>query len=219
MIVVMARAASRQRSVTVATGRFSALVCRGLAQLLLETGGILIAGLDLDNVDLERLAAQRAAQVAILDEEIVVEPEALERLRAASPGIGIVVLGLHPSRARWAQRIAPGAVCVPKDAPASEIVAAVHLAAGTSPEPGDPVARRPEPDVRPKADLTPREKEVLKLLSAGRSYPEIASALQISLETARTHGAHVREKLGVPNKRQLIGWPVPGEVEDRRDGQ
>ena len=47
------------------------------------------------------------------------------------------------------------------------------------------------------AGLTPRELEVLRLMVAGRSNPEIAAALFISPRTAQTHVGNILAKLGV----------------------
>jgi two-component system, NarL family, nitrate/nitrite response regulator NarL len=50
--------------------------------------------------------------------------------------------------------------------------------------------------------LTPREREVLDLVAAGARTADIATALDISVNTARTHVQRVLAKLGVSNRFQ-----------------
>lgn len=52
--------------------------------------------------------------------------------------------------------------------------------------------------------LTRREVEVLEHLRQGRSNHQIALALFISVETVRTHVAHIRSKLGVRSRGELV---------------
>jgi len=52
--------------------------------------------------------------------------------------------------------------------------------------------------------LTPREQSVLQLLAAGRSNPEIAAELVISVTTVKTHVKNIYEKLQVANRVQAI---------------
>jgi DNA-binding NarL/FixJ family response regulator len=54
------------------------------------------------------------------------------------------------------------------------------------------------------ADLTPREREVLALLAAGRSAPEIARDLLISARTVSTHIQRILKKLGVHSRTQAV---------------
>jgi predicted ATPase/DNA-binding CsgD family transcriptional regulator len=54
--------------------------------------------------------------------------------------------------------------------------------------------------------LTAREVEVLRLLVAGRSNPEIAAALYISRDTARTHVANILGKLGVKSRTEAADY-------------
>jgi ATP/maltotriose-dependent transcriptional regulator MalT len=50
--------------------------------------------------------------------------------------------------------------------------------------------------------LSPRELEVLQLVTAGRSNREIAAALVISTGTAKTHVHNLCGKLGVRNRTE-----------------
>lgn len=52
--------------------------------------------------------------------------------------------------------------------------------------------------------LTPREKEILKLLSKGLRYKEIAAELHISMDTVRSHTRNIYEKLQVQSRTEAI---------------
>lgn len=60
----------------------------------------------------------------------------------------------------------------------------------------------PAPACHPAATLTAREREVAQLLCCGRSNPEIAATLSISLATVKTHVIHIFDKLGTDNRTQ-----------------
>jgi DNA-binding NarL/FixJ family response regulator len=63
------------------------------------------------------------------------------------------------------------------------------------------------PSVDPEIDLlTPREREVLRLLARGYAYKEIASELFISIKTVETHASNVLRKLQLSNRHQLTRW-------------
>ncbi|MCG7409191.1 LuxR C-terminal-related transcriptional regulator [Paenibacillus sp. ACRRX] len=56
----------------------------------------------------------------------------------------------------------------------------------------------------PGYDLTPREVEILKLLSKGMRYKSIASALYLSDGTVRNYASALYLKLGVRNREEAI---------------
>jgi two-component system, NarL family, nitrate/nitrite response regulator NarL len=62
--------------------------------------------------------------------------------------------------------------------------------------PAAPLAAGPE--------LTPREREVLGLLSRGRSTREAAAALRISPATVKSHVSHALTKLGARNRLEAV---------------
>lgn len=118
-----------------------------------------------------------------------------------------------------------------KDAPPEELIAAVKVVAVGEALLDPTVTRgvieefvrhRP-PDPSPAnalEQLTPRELEVLTLLSRGQSNAEIAETLVVSHPTVKTHVAHVLMKLGVRDRAQAViyayesGLIVPGRPRD-----
>jgi DNA-binding NarL/FixJ family response regulator len=60
--------------------------------------------------------------------------------------------------------------------------------------------------------LTPRERELLDLLSKGYRYKEIADKLFISFETVRTHIHNIYEKLHVQSRTEALNKAFPRAV-------
>ena len=60
---------------------------------------------------------------------------------------------------------------------------------------------KPEPDL---GDITPREKEVLLLVSEGNSTKQIADKLAISIRTVESHRINMLKKMKVSNTAELI---------------
>lgn len=66
-----------------------------------------------------------------------------------------------------------------------------------------------DPDPAPTANgLTERELDILRLVTLGRTNPEIASALFITEHTVKGHLANILGKLGVDNRVQLATFAL-----------
>jgi DNA-binding NarL/FixJ family response regulator len=101
-----------------------------------------------------------------------------------------------------------------KDAPEDQLVAAIRVAADGGSIFAPSVTRRlieefarrarrtkPPPELR---ELTPRELEVLRLIANGLSNQEIAATLVVSEHTAKTHVAHILQKLDLRDRVQAV---------------
>jgi DNA-binding NarL/FixJ family response regulator len=60
--------------------------------------------------------------------------------------------------------------------------------------------------------LTPREREVLRLLARGYAYKEIAAQLFISVKTVETHASNVLRKLQLSSRHQLTRWAADRRI-------
>jgi DNA-binding NarL/FixJ family response regulator len=71
----------------------------------------------------------------------------------------------------------------------------------------DAFAAEPPASVDPELDsLTPREREVMRLLARGYAYKEIARRLSISIKTVETHASAVLRKLQLSSRNELASW-------------
>lgn len=63
------------------------------------------------------------------------------------------------------------------------------------------------PVADPELDqLTPREKEVLRLIARGLAYKQVARKLSISIKTVETHVSSVLRKLQLSSRHELARW-------------
>jgi len=74
--------------------------------------------------------------------------------------------------------------------------------AGSTPEVSVPAAARPRTSAGLPAPLTPRERDVLLMLTRGYSNQQIARRLFITESTVSVHVSHIIAKLGVSNRLQ-----------------
>jgi DNA-binding NarL/FixJ family response regulator len=189
---------------TVALARFEDLIARGLTALIDDDPNLEVVA---DDLDAERLAAvleRRRPDVALLNYGSLRTPFEVHTLHVAFPATRLVVLANRPTPAEANQMLTFGATaCLSKETQARDVLSAIHLASrGLQVLPRARAAelgvgtRGPEP-------LTSREADVLALLQEGRSNAEIALALQVGVETVRTHARNIYRKLGVRTRREL----------------
>ena len=102
-----------------------------------------------------------------------------------------------------------------KDAPAHELINAVQVVAQGDSLVAPSVLRRliadftrqdptPRPDPIALEELTPREREVLKLIAEGLSNAEISEKLVVAPQTTKTHVGRIFRKLNLRDRAQAV---------------
>jgi DNA-binding NarL/FixJ family response regulator len=144
--------------------------------------------------------------------------EATRRVRTEYPGTEVVVLTTYSDDDSVLGALRAGARgFLTKDADAESIGRALHAAAaGQSILDGDVQRRLIEsttspapatPEVVEAPDgLTPREVEVLRLIAAGLSNPEIARHLTVSEATIKTHINHLFAKANLRDRAAAVAY-------------
>ena len=142
----------------------------------------------------------------------------LQPIKRACPGTAIVLLGTNQDHAYLVQALTQGASCyLCQDITSESLVLAAEAAKlGLVMVDGQALSgalrtlleRQTGREGQVLASLTAREREVLRLVSQGRSNRQIAARLNITQATVRTHVSHILAKLGVSDRVQAAVWAV-----------
>jgi DNA-binding NarL/FixJ family response regulator len=196
-----------------------ALVRVGLRKILESEPDLTVVGEVEDGKEATSEVRRLRPDVVLMDIRMPVLDgiEATRRIVAAVPATRVVILTTFGLDAYVYDALQAGASgFMLKDAPPEEIIAAVRIAAQGDALLAPAVTRsvieefvrreHPAPQPLPAAvqELTPREREVLDLLAAGLSNPEICARLVISEATAKTHVARILQKLGLRDRVQAV---------------
>jgi DNA-binding NarL/FixJ family response regulator len=195
-----------------------ALVRVGLRKILESEPGLTVVGDAEDGSDAVAAARRLRPDVVLMDVRMPVLDgiEATRRIVAPGTSTKVLILTTFGLDTYVFDALRAGASgFMLKDAPPEEIVAGVRivangealLAPAVTRSVIEEFARRDVPPATlPPAvgELTPREREVLDLLAAGLSNPEICARLVISEATAKTHVARILQKLGLRDRVQIV---------------
>jgi DNA-binding NarL/FixJ family response regulator len=138
--------------------------------------------------------------------------EVLRRRMEISPDTKVLVLSMHADPEYVARAIREGADgYLLKDSAVQDLAAAIEAVLSGRAYHSPQVQRSLSEMVRGRtggdeatADLTDREREVLRLIAEGHSTKEVASRLDIGTRTVETHRANLMRKLGVHSVAQLV---------------
>lgn len=182
----------------------------GMRAMLTAEAGIEVVAEALDGAGALAAAVAARPDVLMLDEEMPGVPvlSTIARVRTDSPGTRVVIVTMHRDRALANHLLAAGAsTFIQKSATSAELIAAVRLVA---PRTGQ---RTGPPHGSAKSVLSPREREVMRLISDGLSNEAISQALSISIGTVKRHNTHIYAKLGASSRTDAIrrAWTL-GEL-------
>ncbi len=191
-----------------------ALVRQGVRALLESDNGLSVVA-EVDDGQAAFAAIEECLpDVVVMD---VVMPtldgfEATKQLLARWPEMRVVMLSAACTAESTAQALHAGAAAyVPKTAAFSELSTAIHAVAKNRVYLSPSVAGHLVDDYRrgngqptsPLEVLSAREREVLQLISNGRSTKEVARDLHISVKTAESHRRNLMAKLDINNVAEL----------------
>lgn len=179
-----------------------AIVRQGLTSLFATVPDIELVGLAVDGSEALHAIVREHPDVVLMDLAMpVLDGVGATRLIADhDPTVRIVLLTGSPGSLVDEALAAGACAVVLKDADADELLAVVR-AAPAAPRPARPVAEGGRRGV-----LSPRETDVLGLLTAGRNNRQIACALEISERTVKAHLTRVFQVIGVADRLQAALW-------------
>lgn len=184
----------------------------------LEREGLEIVGLAGSGQEVLEIASQVEPDVVLLD---VAMPgmdgiECLGELRGRFPAVKVVMLSGSDDNEVVDRCLEAGALCfVGKSVEPADIARALRAVCGgidvRYQSVGGSVAPRVEREVSSGTELlTPREREILRLVAEGGSNAELGRRLWVTEQTVKFHLSNIYRKLGVSNRTQAArrGWEL-----------
>jgi DNA-binding NarL/FixJ family response regulator len=189
---------------------------RGGLHELLERHGVDVVGEASDGPSAVEVVRDEAPDVVLMDVNMpgFSGIEATMRIRAVAPTAQVIMLTISADERDVEEAIYAGACAyLLKDAPVEQILVAIQAAAAgeshLSPRIAAGILDRVRADHgraalpgEASAELTEREREVLRLMADGKENAQIADELFISVQTVKKHVSSILAKLEVENRVQ-----------------
>ena len=196
-----------------------ALVREGLRLILQDEPGIRIAGEAAGVADAFALVERTEPDVALVDLTLG-GADGIPLLRGLGvryPGTRTLALTMHDDGETVRQAFLAGAAgYVVKGAASSELIAAIRAVARGERYVHSAVAGAVLDDslrwLRHGHVLSPREREVLRLIAGGRTAIEASRLLGISAHTVRRHLSNLATKLGVRGRVALVRYAIDHQL-------
>jgi DNA-binding NarL/FixJ family response regulator len=194
------------------------LLREALTRLLSKKCDIRVAGACAFSPQIVEQVAEASPDVLLSDASAAALPDLqlIREVRAAVPGLKVVMIGMEASRDTFLQAVRDGVVgYVLKDASAMEVAAAVRAVASDQAVcPPDlcltlfeyVAAERMHFSFRlkPNLGLTRREQQLVQMIDRGLTNKEIAAHLNLSEQTVKNHIHRMLRKLGASNRLAAV---------------
>jgi DNA-binding NarL/FixJ family response regulator len=194
-----------------------AIVREGLRALLEDTSELLIAGEATDGDEAVKAALALKPDVVLIDLKMPGLPaaDAIKRIRSELPTTQVLVLTSYAEEGQVQQVVGSGALgYVLKDVAKAELMRAIRTVARGEPWLHAEAQRsllahlRKPPESDPLAELTDRERSVLKLIAQGRSNKQIGSTLHLTEGTIKGYVSSILSKLNLEDRTQAALFAV-----------
>jgi len=188
------------------------VVREGLVLILGMLPDVEVVGSAVDGEQALRVVAAQRPDVVLMDLRMprMDGVAATRRIRADFPDTQVVVLSTYSDDESVFAALRAGARgYLTKDAPSAELAEAIATVRRGDAHFDPGVQRRLVETVRPPdpaTTLTPRERDVLRLIAAGRSNVEIAQRLYITQATVKSHINNLFAKTGVRDRAQAVTY-------------
>jgi len=205
------------------------LVCEGLRAILSTDPELEVVGVAYDGTEALELIPQTSPQIVLMDLKMPVMNgiQATRRIHEQHPEIKVLVLTTYAEDQWVFDAIRGGAAgYLLKDAPRETLIAAIkdtavgktHVDPAVAGKLFDHVAQKtPHPESAILAELSQREREVLRLLARGLSNADIAARLYLSEGTVRNYVSAIFTKLEVTDRTQAAVLAIRNGVVDLQD--
>jgi len=201
------------------------VVRKGLRLILERHDGLEVIGEAADGREAVRLAEELSPDIVIMD---VGMPQlngidATAQILHRNPRAGVIILSMHSDEGYIVRALSAGAKgYLLKDSAEEDLIQAVRIVAQGRPffSPritqtllDDYVRQLRQKGLQDSYDLlTEREKEVLQLISGGKSNKEVATILGLSVYTVETHRTNLMQKLNLHNTAEIVLYAVRKKI-------
>jgi DNA-binding NarL/FixJ family response regulator len=201
------------------------VVRAGLRALLESRAGWEVCAEAADGRDAVEKTTKFKPDVVILDigMPLLNGVEAARQIHKSSPTSEVLILTMHESDDLVQQVVEAGARgYILKDDADRVLLAAVDalrlhkpyfsIRVSNAAEAADSSDATTESPKSSRSRITPREREILQLLAEGKSNKEVASLLNISVNTAEAHRANIMLKLDVHSLAELVLYAIRNKI-------